>query len=248
MFFRLQHPACFLVFCAALAAQTNVVTYHNDNMRTGQNLFESVLTPQNVQAATFGKLLNLAVDGKVDAQPLVISALPIPGKGTHNVLFVATEHDSLFAFDADTGVNYWQVSLLKAGETSSDNRGCGQVSPEIGITGTPVIDPLAGPHGTIYVVAMSKDSNSAYHQRLHAIDITTGGEQFGGPVDVQASYPGSGDNSANGQVVFDPKQYKARTGLLLANGVVYTSWASHCDARPYTGWVIGYNETTLGAD
>ncbi len=245
MFFRLQHPACFLVFCAALAAQTNVVTYHNDNMRTGQNLFESVLTPQNVQAATFGKLLNLAVDGKVDAQPLVISALPIPGKGTHNVLFVATEHDSLFAFDADTGVNYWQVSLLKAGETSSDNRGCGQVSPEIGITGTPVIDPLAGPHGTIYVVAMSKDSNSAYHQRLHAIDITTGGEQFGGPVDVQASYPGSGDNSANGQVVFDPKQYKARTGLLLANGVVYTSWASHCDARPYTGWVISYRETTL---
>jgi hypothetical protein len=235
----------WLIGSASIFGQTNVLTYHNDNMRTGQNLSETLLTPENVQSATFGKLFTLAVDGKVDAQPLLVSGLTIPGKGTHNVVFVATEHDSLFAFDADSGVAYWQVSLLKAGETTSDSRGCGQVVPEIGITATPVIDPSAGPHGTMYAVAMSKDGGGAYHQRLHAIDITTGVEQFDGPVDVQATYPGTGDNSVSGSVAFDPKQYKSRPGLLVVNGVVYTSWGSHCDSRPYTGWTIGYNETTL---
>jgi hypothetical protein len=161
------------------------------------------------------------------------------------VLFLATEHDSVYAFDADTGAAYWQVSLLRPGEATSDSRGCNQVVPEIGITGTPVIDRSAGPHGTLYAVAMSKDTNGAYHQRLHALDITTGAEQFNGPAAVQATYPGKGDNSSNGTVVFDPKQYKSRPGLLLVNGVVYTSWGSHCDIRPYTGWTIGYNELTL---
>src|SRR5450432_1509465 len=226
-------------------AQSNVLTYHNDNMRTGQNLTETLLTPQNVRFASFGKLFTLPVDGKVDAQPLLVSGVAIPNKGVHNVVFAATEHDSLYAFDADTGVVYWQVSLLKAGETSSDIRGCGQVSPEIGITATPAIDPTAGPHGAIYVVAMSKDSAANYHQRLHAIDITTGAEQSGGPIEIQATYPGTGDNSIGGNVVFDSKQYKARPGLLLVNGVVYTSWSSHCDFRPYTGWTIGYNQVTL---
>lgn len=225
--------------------QSSVLTFHNDNLRTGQYLSESLLTPQNVRFASFGKTMTLPVDGKVDAQPLVVSGVTIRNKGVHNVVFVATEHASLYGFDADTGVNYWQVVLLEAGETSSDPRGCGQVSPEIGITATPVIDPLAGPHGVIYVVAMSKDSANNYHQRLHAIDITTGAEQPGSPVDIQANYPGTGDNSVNGSVVFDPKQYKARPGLLLVNGVVYTSWSSHCDFRPYTGWTIGYNQTTL---
>ncbi len=175
----------------------------------------------------------------------MVSGLTMPALGPRNVVFVASEHDTLFAFDADTGASYWQVSLLKAGETTSDDRGCGQVVPEIGITGTPVIDLAAGPHGTIYAVAMSKDSSGGYHQRLHAIDITTGAEEFSGPVDVQATYPGKGDNSSGGNVVFDPKQYKARPGLLLSNGVVYTSWGSHCDIRPYTGWTIGYSEITL---
>ncbi len=110
---------------------------------------------------------------------------------------------------------------------------------------TPVIDLTAGPHGTIYLVAMSKDSSSKYHQRLHALDITTGVEEFGGPVDVAGQYPGTGDNSQGGNVIFDPKQYKERAGLLLLNHIVYTSWASHCDDRPYTGWIISYNETTL---
>src|SRR5205807_2806425 len=148
------------------------LTYHNDNLRTGQNLSESILTPANVKSATFGKLRNLVVDGKVDAQPLYISGLTIPGSGTHNVVFVVTEHDSVYAFDADTGATYWHVSMLKTGETPSDSRGCGQVSPEIGITGTPVIDRAAGTHGTIYLVAMSKNASSTYFQRLHALDLT----------------------------------------------------------------------------
>lgn len=240
-------PLLVVAFClSSLSAQTNVLTYRNDNMRTAQNLTESVLTPTNVKQATFGKLLNLPVDGKVDAQPLVASGLTIPGQGVHDVVFAVTEHDSTYAFDANTGAVLWQVSALQAGEIPSDNRGCGQVTPEIGITATPVIDLNAGPHGTIYLVAMSKTSTgSVYHQRLHALDLTTGAEQFNGPVDIQATYPGTGDNSSNGTVVFDPKQYKDRTALLLVNGVVYTSWASHCDIRPYTGWTIGYNQNTL---
>ncbi len=238
-----------LLFFTALSsfalAQTNVLTYHNDLARTGQNLSETILTPQNVNSSTFGKLFTVPVDGGVDAQPLYVSSVSIPGHGTPQVVFAATEHDSVYAFDADTGAVYWHVSLLKPGETTSDPRNCGQVSPEIGITATPVIDLSAGPHGTIYLVAMSKDSAGNYYQRLHALDISTGAEEFGGPINIQASYPGSGANSSNGQVIFDPKQYKARPGLLLLNGVVYTSWGSHCDIPPYTGWLIGYNETTL---
>src|SRR4029077_8670207 len=114
----------------------------------------------------------------------------------------------------------------------------------IGITSTPVVDLNAGPHGTIYAVAMSK-SGSNYFQRLHALDLTTGAEQFGGPVDIAASFPGSGDNSRGGNVIFDPKQYKDRAGLVLVDGIIYTTWASHCDIRPYTSWVIGYDQHTL---
>jgi hypothetical protein len=234
-----------LLWIYLLCAQTSVLTYRNDNMRTGQNLTETQLTPTNVKSSTFGKLFSYAVDGKVDAEPLVVSGLSIPGAGASNVVFAATEHDSVYAFDASSGTTYWQVSLLKAGETTSDNRGCGQVTPEIGITATPAIDLTAGPHGTIYVVAMSKDSSGSYHQRLHALDVTTGAEQFSGPVDIAATYPGTGDNSSGGNVVFDPKQYKERTGLLIVNGVIYTSWASHCDAHPYTGWTMTYDELSL---
>ncbi len=238
-------PILFLTCAAPSAAQVSVLTYHNDNGRTGQNQAETVLTPANVNSSAFGQLYNFAVDGKVDAQPLVVSALNVPGAGPRNVVFAATEHDSLYAFDAVTGTQYWHISLIGAGETTSDDRGCDQVVPEIGITSTPAIDLKAGPHGTIYVVAMTKDGSGGYHHRLHAIDLTTGAEQFGGPVEIHASYPGTGDNSTNGTVVFDPKQYKERTGLLIVNNVVYTSWASHCDHRPYTGWTMGYNELTL---
>ena len=226
-------------------AQTNVLTFHNDNSRTGQNLAETILSPSNVKSSSFGKLFTVPVDGKVDAQPLYVSSVLIPGTGLRNVAYAETEHDSAYAFDADTGAIYWHVSLLGTGETPSDNRGCSQVTPEIGITATPVIDLTAGPHGTIYLVAMSKDSGANYHQRLHALDIATGAEEFGGPVDVTPTYPGSGDNSTGGHVVFDPKQYKSRPGLLLLNGTIYTGWGSHCDIRPYTGWLVGYNQLTL---
>ncbi|MGZ4733731.1 MAG: immunoglobulin domain-containing protein, partial [Terriglobales bacterium] len=222
----------------------DVVTYHNDIARTGQNLKETILTTANVNSSTFGKLRSLSVDGKVDAQPLYLSNLASIAGGAHNVLYVATEHGSVYAFDADSGTQLWKITTLGSGETTSDKRGCDQVTPEIGITATPVIDRNAGAHGVIYVVAMSK-SGSTYFQRLHALDVTTGAEMFGGPKLIEASFPGTGDNSSNGRVVFDPAQYKDRAALLLLNGVVYTTWASHCDIRPYTGWIMGYDQTTL---
>jgi hypothetical protein len=229
----------------AAPAFKGVLTWHNDNQRTGRNTSETLLTLKNVNSSTFGKLFVIPTDGLVDAQPLYAPNVSISGKGTHNVLFVATENDTVYGFDADNGSTLWEVTMLAKNETPSDNRGCSQVTPQIGVTSTPVVDLTAGPHGTIYIVAMSKDSSSNYHQRLHALDITTGAEEFGGPVNIAAQYPGTGDNSQNGYVVFDPKQYKERAALLLMNHVVYTSWASHCDDRPYTGWIISYNETTL---
>jgi hypothetical protein len=222
---------------------TDVTTYHNDVARTGQNLTESMLTTANVNSQSFGLLRNLSVDGKVDAEPLYLSQLTVAG-AAHNVVFVATENDSVYAFDADTGAQLWHQSLLAAGETTSDSRSCGQVSPSIGITATPVIDRKAGQHGVIYVVAMSKNG-STYYQRLHALDVTTGAELLSGPVAVQASYPGTGAASSGGQVVFNPAQYEERAALLLLNGVIYTGWTSHCDINPYTGWIIGYSELNL---
>ncbi len=225
----------------AAATGSDVVTYHNDNTRTGQNLTETVLTPSNVNSSSFGKLANFVVDGKADAQPLSLTNMSVSG-ATRNVLYVATEHDSVYAFDADSGMILWQMSMLGSGETTSDDHGCGQVTPEIGITSTPVIDKSSG---TLYVVAMSKTGSGAYVQRLHALDVTSGAEKFGGPVTIQASFPGTGDNSSGGNVIFDPGQYEERAGLLMMNGMIYTTWTSHCDARPYTGWVMAYNASTL---
>jgi hypothetical protein len=218
----------------------DVLTYHNDVARTGLMPNETILTPANVNAASFGLVLTLPVDGKVDAEPLYVSNV-----NGHNLLLVATEHDSVYAFDADSGSAVWQVSMLQSGETTSDDHGCSQVTPEIGVTATPVVDRNAGPHGTAYVVAMSKNASGTYFQRIHALDISNGAEEFGGPTNVAASFPGTGDNSTAGQVVFDPGRYKERAGLLLLNGVVYTAWSSHCDVRPYTGWLMGYDEKTL---
>jgi hypothetical protein len=238
-----SNPATLTVNPVVTSPGTDVTTYHNDIARTGQNTTETKLTLASVNSTTFGLLRNLAVDGGVDAEPLYLSQLSVGGSA-HNVVFIVTEHDSAYAFDSDTGAQLWKVSLLGSGETSSDDRGCGQVSPEIGITSTPVIDRAAGAHGILYAVAMSKNG-STYFQRLHALDITTGAELEGGPITVHAMYPGTGANSSGGQVVFDPKQYKDRAALLLLNGVVYTSWASHCDFNPYTGWIMGYNQTSL---
>jgi hypothetical protein len=225
----------------------DVITYHFDNLRTGQNVNEMTLTPANVRQATFGKLGEFPVDGLVDAQPLLLSALAIPGKGSKNVLYAVTEHDSIYAFDADSisstgGTILWQTTALLPAESTSDNRGCGQVTPEIGITSTPVIDRS---RNAIYLIAMSKDSKGNYYQRLHALDLTTGKELFGGPVAIEATYPGTGDNSSNGKMVFDPKQYKERPGLLQIGGTIYTMWSSHCDLRPYSSWIMAYSADTL---
>ncbi len=235
---------------AVTVSTIDVVTYHYDNLRTGQNLNETILTPASVNSAKFGMLGAFTVDGRVDAQPLYLSALAIPGVGAKNVLYVATEHGSVYAFDADsvngsTSAFLWKASVLGSGETSSDDRGCSQVTPEIGVTATPVIDRTRGPHGAIYVVAMSKDASGNYFHRLHALDLTTGAELFGGPMLVQATYPGSGDSSSGGNVIFEAKQYKERPGLLRIGGTIYTTWSSHCDARPYTSWVMSYDANTL---
>jgi outer membrane protein assembly factor BamB len=224
---------------------TDVTTYHFDIARTGWYRNEGTLKPNNVTSATFGKIGFLSVDGKVDAQPLYLNSVSINGQ-RHNVVYAVTEHDSAYAFDADTGTQLWKISVLGNGESTSDNHGCGQISPEIGITDTPVIDRTLGPQGAMYFVAMTKDSGGHYHQRLHALDLTTGAELFGGPTEIQGRYPGTGDNSQGGFVIFDPGQYAERSGLLeLTRSAIYLTFTSHCDDRPYTGWVMAYSATTL---
>ena len=227
----------------AAATGTDVLTYHNDNSRSGENLTETILTPANVNPAQFGLLRVLAADGLVDGQPLIASSLSVNGT-LHNVVYIVTENDSVYSYDADNGAALGHVSVLGAGETPSDDRACGQVTPQIGITSTPVIDRSLGPNGTIYVVAMSKDAGGNYHQRLHALDMVTLAERPNSPVLIQATYPGTGNNSV-GTTSFDPAQYKERAGLLLLNGSVYTAWASHCDINPYNGWIIAYDQSSL---
>ena len=232
------------VTVAAPASTNDVTTYHNDVGRTGQNLKETILTPANVNANAFGLLMFLPVNGKVDAEPLYLQSLTIAGQ-THNVLYVATEHDSVYAFDADSGSQLWTTSLLEPGETTSDDHGCGQITPEIGITSTPVIDRSQGPNGTIFAVAMTEDSGGNYHHRVHALDVTTGAEMADSPTEVQASYPGTGAESSQGTVPFDPSLYAERAALLLLNGAIYLGWTSHCDAGSYTGWLMAYSEQSL---
>jgi outer membrane protein assembly factor BamB len=229
---------------AVLTNAPDITTYHDDVARDGVNSQETILTLNNVNSTQFGKIGFDTVDGLVDAQPLYIANV-VAGGRLRNVIYVASEHDSVYAFDADTGEQIWKTSVLGSGETTSDDRGCGQVTPEIGITSTPVIDRKQGTNGTLFAIAMSKDAAGNYHQRLHALDITTGAEVAGSPTEVAASYPGSGAHSSNGSVVFDPRQYKERAALLLLNGNVYAGWSSHCDYAPYTGWVMAYSEATL---
>jgi hypothetical protein len=222
-------------------------THHNDTLRTGQNLNETVLTQANVNKTTFGKLFTNAVDGTVYASPLYVANLNIPGKGFHNVVYVATEHDSVYAFDADiANTTLWQVSFINtsAGVTTvpaSDTGETGDIMNEIGITSTPVIDPGTN---TIYVVAKTKESGQ-YVQRLHALDVSTGVEKFGGPVVLQASVPGSGSGSVGGNVAYDALHQNQRAALLLSNGVIYIASAAHGDVQPWHGWVLGYNASTL---
>ena len=225
----------------AAGAQVNVLTQHNDNFRTGQNISETVLTPANVNAGSFGRLFSQPVDGAIYAQPLYMSKVNIPNQGVHNVVYVATENDSVYAFDADSleGTNanpLWTASFTdpQQGITSvpSSDEGCGDIAPMIGITGTPVIDPATG---TLYLVANTKE-NGTYVQRLHALDAATGAEKFGGPVGIQAT---------SGGQTFNALIQNQRAGLLLQAGAVYIAWASHCDMGAYTGWLMAYDARTL---
>jgi PKD repeat protein len=243
---------------ATLADPVSVLTYHNDNARTGRNTNETVLTLGNVNTNNFGLLFTYGVDGYVYAQPLVLANVAIPSNGVHNVVYVATEHDSVYAFDADSNagsnaVPLWQVSFLNpsAGITSvpGTDVNCGDLVPEVGITSTPVIDPSTG---TIYVEAKTEEVASGvtnYVHRLHALDVATGSEKFGGPALIQSSVPGTGDgNDGLGNVPFDPLTQFTRTGLLLNSGVVYFGYAAHCDIHPYHGWLFGYDAATLATN
>jgi hypothetical protein len=246
----------FLLFWAQIStAQVNVWTYHNDNARTGANTNETALTSANVNTNTFGKLFAYAMDGYVYAQPLYMTNVSIAGKGVHNVIFAATEHDSVYALDADTNVGtnatpLWQRNFLNPGAgvttLNTNDVGTTDILPEVGITGTPVIDVAAG---TLYCVAKTKEISGGitnFVQRLHALDITTGNERPNSPVVIQASVTGTGDGTDGfGHVPFNPLTENQRAGLLLLNGAVYIAWASHGDNPPYHGWVIGYNAQTL---
>jgi len=247
---HLSRLRCLLAFALASSSAAQITTSQVDNARTGAWLHETALKPANVNAQQFGKLFTMKVDGDVYAQPLFVSGVEIPGKGRHDVVYVATEHDTVYAFDAygKPATPLWQVSLLKQDEdpVPEGDTECFFIAPEVGITSTPVIDIKTG---TLYVLARTKKghlvSANEYHQQLHALAITNGIEKFGGPVAIRASVRGSGDGTSGGMVAFDPLRENPRAALLLANGTVYLSWASSCDVGPYHGWVMAYDAQTL---
>jgi hypothetical protein len=237
---------------------TGVLTYHNNLSRDGTNIHEFALTLTNVNTSTFGKLFSCQADGAIYAQPLWVPNLTVAGS-SHNVIIVATQHESLYAFDADSAPcrTLWHVNLIDSahggtsGEASVPSAGAGalvgsgygDISPEVGITGTPVIDPTSN---TLYVVSKSVNTSTQFFQRLHAIDLTTGNERvapYG--IDSSISVPGTGAGSIAGQVPFDPRNENQRPGIVLSSAVVYVAWASHEDHDPYHGWVIGFNASTL---
>jgi hypothetical protein len=238
-------------FTVGVTNLAGMYTYHNDLARDGSNLQEYALNTSNVNTASFGKLFSCTVDGAIYTQPLWVANLSVSGV-KHNVVFVATQHDSLFAFDADANpcVQLWTVSLIDTnhGGTGGEvtvpsgvpgylvGQGAGDIRPEVGVTGTPVIDPSSS---TLYVVSKSMNAGgTVFYQRLHAIDLATGNEKTGAPVTIAATYPGTGDGSTTD--TFNPRQQNQRPGLAFVNGTVYVAWSSHEDTEPYYGWVIGY--------
>ncbi len=246
----------FTLFSAILGSgQVSVLTQHNDNARTGQNLSETILNTSNVNQSSFGKLFWRTVDGFIYAQPLYVPGLTIEG-ATHNVVYVATQHNSVYAFDADdpnAPAPLWQVNLgtpvpsedicILTGDNNPSDCPYYDISPEIGITSTPVIDPVAG---IIYVVNRTKNtSNSTYHFFLHALSLTSGIEQVGGPVEITGQVSGTGNGSQGGIVTFDPTYHHQRPSLLLVNGVLYIAFGSVGDIGTWHGWVITYNASTL---
>ena len=229
----------------AAAVSAGIFTAKFDVGRTGQNLNETVLTPSNVNAANFGRLGAFAVDGQVYAQPLYKAGVVINGT-SHNVVFIATEHDSLYAFDADnlSAAPLWHVSFLQNGARPvypSDIAGDMIIGPELGTTSTPVIDPITN---TIYVMSYSNE-NGAFFYRLHAIDLSTGSEKLGGSVAIRGSMPGTGSSSVNGTVFFDPQWEHQRPALLLSGGKIFIAFGAHPDIDPFHGWIFAYDAVTL---
>lgn len=230
-------------------AQVQVTTAHNSNSRMGANINETILTPQLLSAGEFGKITAYSVDGYIYAQPLYLPNVTIPGQGVHNVVYVVTEHDSVYALDADAqvaGNPLWQRSFIDPAHgittVSPNDVNCDDgVIPEIGITATPVIDPATN---TIYILVETKE-NGQFFQRLHALDITTGAEKGASPIVISATYPGTGDGSVGGVLTFDPLLQLGRPGLLHTAGNIFLAWASNCDNSPFHGWVISYNKSTL---
>ena len=229
-----------------------VLTQHNDNSRDGANLEETILNTSNVNTNQFGRICVRPVDDQIYAQPLIMTNVNLLGKGVHNLVIVATVNDSVYAFDADdpsVTTPYWQTSFLgpniRAPRNSDMTGACGgnyqDFSGNIGIVGTPVIDPASG---TLYLVARTLENGSTFVQRLHALDVSTGLDRTN-PAVITATYAGTGDGSSGGVLHFDPQRANQRPGLALVNGVVYISWSSHCDWGPYHGWVIGYDAQTL---
>jgi hypothetical protein len=241
--------AVLLAMVSPGTAAQRVTTSQYDNARTGANLNETHLAPGNVNVQHFGKLFTLHVDGDVYAQPIFLGGVEIPGKGRHDVLFIATENDSVYAFDAygNPSSPLWQVSFAKDGwgTVPARDADCPFIAPEIGITSTPVIDPDTG---TMYVLARTRTSgllNNNYAQRLHALAVTTGAEKFGGPAEIRASMRGKGTGSSGGKLDFNPLRDNPRAALLLNRGAVYLAWASACDVGPYHGWVMAYDAHSL---
>lgn len=246
--------ACFcLLLCGSLCtAQVAVTTYHNDNYRSGTNAQEVSLTPTTVSPQSFGRVSVFPVQGYVYAQPLYVPNLTIGGT-RHNVLFVATEHDQVYAFDTNSGRQLWQANLLKSvgplvvvSPVSSNDVNCDDLIPEIGITSTPVIDTATN---TFYVVAKLKEYDSrtqttTFHQSLHALNLVTGMDKVP-PRDIAATFPGNGTGSVGGILTFDPLMAAQRAGLLLLNGQIYVGWASYCDNPPYHGWFMSFNKSSL---
>jgi hypothetical protein len=237
---------------AVVSDLSGVLTWHNNLARDGSNTHEFALTKSNVNSATFGKLFSCAVDGVVYAQPLWVPGVPVNGT-KHNAVLVATAHDSVYAFDADQSpcVTLWHANLIDSahgatsGETTVPNGDVGgstDIQPEIGIIGTPVISPSLN---TLYAVTKSEGPSGTFHQRLHALDLSTGNEKSGSPANVSGSVAGDGYDASGSSVTFNSRTHHQRTGLALVNGVVYATWASHGDIDPYHGWVIGYNASSL---
>src|ERR1700730_11150048 len=241
-----------LTVTTTTANLVGVFTQHNDNARTGQNLNETALTSSNVQMSSFGKRFSQPVDGQIYAQPLYAPNVSIAGNGTHNIIYVATEGDSVYAFNADvSSAPLWHASLIDAahgatpGETTGNTQNdlsstCIDTIPQVGITSTPVIDPSTG---TMYVEAKSKKTDGTYVHRLHMLDITKGAEKSGGPQVIRATVPGTSDGGTT--ITFDPLHNLNRSGLLLVSGTVYIGYAGHCDTTPYHGWMFAYNAATL---